>query len=699
MIRLRLCVRLAARLAFATDVRSRWRLACLSLAGAIATFTLLLSLSVLHIGARSDVHRVNREPVLAHGVADARLFVVIRGEIWQHRQFPVVWLEPNGSQTLVLPPGLRTLPDPGTAVLSPGMLSSGAAAALGFKQSMAGSGRNGTIGAQGLEVQSELLVYMRPAVSRSLGHGGNLFAVAGFNKQHNNDGIVNFETQDFAPTRKLAAALAIWGLLLPALILLAIGVGSRSPTRSARFHTLGRFGVTRLVIRLIAGIETFLLAAAGVGVGVLVWSFYAYEATVIPFADITVAGEALTVGFAATLTVVFLVSALAFVLGYSLVAFDDAGSVTSRRKVNAKPVSNVRAAPLIMCTVLMIGTHIPPATSYALPLLLLSLVLVCLTFPYTAPWLVSRLGSALSRMSAPHRFLAGRRMVASPTSLATPALIVGVLMFVMGASTGMYQRLNATGDAGSAARNNYSINWRGEQSGDIDTIRAVLPKAVVAVVTDAGSIQFRSCPEFEQVVRLPSAKACDGTSISAVGMTELHQIIPHSSMNAVIEPLPTVGPAPNEVLLFGISDAAVWRQLNTLLPAVNVARLGPDMLAAPLTARWLAASGGFGLFLLVIAAIIAYGNRILALTSEDRRLVRVALDEREVRAVQRWTLIAPPLVAVPVGALCAVLFVWIADDVELAKPATLAISSEFVAVTVLTFLVGVGISRLQRNWT
>lgn len=75
----------------------------------------------------------------------------------------------------------------------------------------------------------------------------------------------------------------------------------------------------------------------------------------------------------------------------------------------------------------------------------------------------------------------------------------------------------------------------------------------------------------------------------------------------------------------------------------------------------------------------------------------MALDQEELAAVQRWTLIGPQLVAIPAGAGAAFLFIWSATDVDLAAPATGWLLLETATCAVVATLFAVGIERLQRR--
>jgi hypothetical protein len=144
---------------------------------------------------------------------------------------------------------------------------------------------------------------------------------------------------------------------------------------------------------------------------------------------------------------------------------------------------------------------------------------------------------------------------------------------------------------------------------------------------------------------------------------------------------------------------AIWRATNSRLPVIDVNRLSFKPLAPPLYANWFAGIGAMGVSILLLALLHTFGNRVLSLVGEDQRLLRIALDAREVRAVQRWTLLAPLTVAIPLGVATALTFVWAGNDVELAVPVTGLIVVEALAVAVVSAVMALTVSRLQRSWT
>jgi len=143
---------------------------------------------------------------------------------------------------------------------------------------------------------------------------------------------------------------------------------------------------------------------------------------------------------------------------------------------------------------------------------------------------------------------------------------------------------------------------------------------------------------------------------------------------------------------------AIWRAANSRLPVVDVSRLSSEPFAPPLYANWFAGIGAAGVSLLLLALLHTFGNRVLSLVGEDRRLLRIALDAQEVRAAQRWTLLAPLTVAIPLGGATALVFVWAGNDVELAAPVTGLIVAEALAVAGISAAMALTVSRLQRSW-
>lgn len=116
-------IRLAIRLGLSSDPRQRWRQASIVVSACLAVFVLAMAAAV--VAASQDVEnrlsaRMPISPV--NDASESVLTLTPRGFTIGDRDVFVRWLDPatgHEDDPVVVPPGLRHLPGPGEAVLSP----------------------------------------------------------------------------------------------------------------------------------------------------------------------------------------------------------------------------------------------------------------------------------------------------------------------------------------------------------------------------------------------------------------------------------------------------------------------------------------------------------------------------------------------------------------------------------------------------
>src|SRR5699024_6213514 len=275
-----------------------------------------------------------------------------------------------------------------------------------------------------------------------------------------------------------------------------------------------------------------------------------------------------------------------------------------------------------------------------------------------------------------------------------PAMVLGLLIFVVGGGTGVLMSNEARAAAQSTLSSDLEIlmlNWRDARPGDVGLIAESLPDAVVLPVTD-GTVHAGSCSSLAQILaREPSP--CDGASLSrtladATGLTAEIGVPPSDA---------TI----SEVLIGGdpsVSQSTIWRVLNSQLPAVNLFNAaGTDSIRPPLMMSWVLGGVIAGAAILTLAAAHTFGDRLLALGREDECLLRIGLDGGQTRAVQRWTALVPLIPAIGLGFCGAVLFSWAGRFQEFTGLPLLLIALETVAVTVTAAVAAVGVGLIQRR--
>lgn len=695
----RLLLRLAPRLAYSRQATQRWRQLSVVFGAFCLTLTVLVSTGVLLAAEAAGERRVARMPVLAVEREPAGLAMVVRGEIWGGRQFPVVWLGPGDGHRL-LPPGLAELPPPGTAVLSPGVAAAGFAHdGLGFRVASAGTGPGGVIGAEGLATASEWLIYASPPAGRRLEGEGVLFRIKGYGPRPG-EPTLNFETEDPFPSTKLAGFGVMWLLLLPVGLLAATCAVALSPLRSTRAQTCFRLGLSPSAVRMLGALETVVLAAPAAVTAALLWLLAAPSVRSLPGTGLVMFPGGFVVPLPLVAAGALSCVVLLAVLGAVSLRPARSASWTSRRLGSSARVRAWRAAPLAGALGLMVAAR-PVGGPSGANMIMAALCLTVLSLPLAMPWLVHRLGNVLAALRRPPAWLAGRRLTFSAVPLARPAVAVGVLVFIAGSVTGIHQRFAYTEADDLIPVNNYLLSWRDPRATDADWLRTQLPDARLALVERHKAV-FDSCAAAASFAQLPERASCRSadelTPAARAAFRTQFQLSPRVEPGAHLSgrrydaaTLIAGGPA--------TTDQQIWRVANSQLTAVNLSRLGGEPLAPPQASAWLVGAGGAAISLLLLTLLHSFGNRVLSLVGEDRRLLRIALDAREVRAVQRWTLFPPLSVSIPLGAVAALIFNWAGNPVQLARPVTGLILLESLAIAALSAAATIAVLALQRTWT
>ena len=264
-------LRMALLMAWSREPAARWRQAMVIVTCLMASVCALTSLSIVKVSSRADDVSAGRSLHWADDGRPAPLVASARSLTVEGHQWPVLWLEERGdypAAARLAPPGLRRLPAPGEAVLSPGLLARGVTAeSLGMRHSDAGTGAAGAIGDEGLQTRSEILVYAAPSVGRSLGEGGALLRLRGYGGEPG----AAIEYDPDLPTLGESGFGALLLVLMPAAYAAISGARAVSPVRSSRSTVLFRLGISPRRVRIILAIEGLILGCVGTLVGVVVW--------------------------------------------------------------------------------------------------------------------------------------------------------------------------------------------------------------------------------------------------------------------------------------------------------------------------------------------------------------------------------------------------------------------------------------------
>lgn len=686
MSRVRLIARLAGRVAWSADRSQRRRQVSLALATLVSVTAMMLGAGVVAASQNSSERVLARTPSVDLVSTTPPIHAVVRGGFLDGRQFPVLWIEPQVDDA-PLPPGLARLPEPGTYVISPALAAAGVTEALGWPTSSAGSGPDGSIGIDGLASPSEWYAYARPAEGRTLGAGGALLPVARFGVPDETAPQAAVETDPIIPPVPAALFASVWLLVIPGLLIMVPAASAGSGLRAHRARVLFLLGSRPAELVALGALEVAALVLPVAVVGVVACSVLAPHVGFVPVAGIEVNRGDLSVPAWQQLVVVLACVGVAATVGAVLERPGDP-PVRGRARRRVRWSSAVPLG-LAVAGIVLSRLFTRPAN---VAILLVTLVATTLALPLALPWLVRRAGAPLSRLDGVGPWLAGRRLATDARGLARPAATVALLVFVLGAGSGLYLQMTATSPPGGAAV--YEVGWRAPLVGDVATVRDALPSASVGYQADDGTVTFESCTELARA--FPGNECDEPVALVALAREVLHARV---GIGPVAEATGDDVVASSVVVLApaGTVDLDDVQAAAGSLPAANVAPSGDISMPPPYIARWFAAALVAAALLLSAAATIAFGNRVLAVADEDRVLLALGAGPTTVRSVQRWSLAAPVAIAIPAAGSAAIVFTWAASTADLAVTATGVIALECVAVTVMSAAVLAGLGASQRR--
>lgn len=650
-------LRLAVRLAWSPDTRQRWRQVSVSASAVLAAFLPLAGVALIGASQQAQAVVTARSPVW--GVpGNATLEVSLRGMTVEGRQFPVVWLNPavgHESDLALIPPGLSTLPGPGEAVLSPGLISAGFDAAdFGLADSAAGSGPNGSIGPAGVVSLSEGWIYARPGQDRTLGQGGALLPTLGYGSGGER---ASLEAEPDVPLGGSMTVMALWLVILPALVLLMTGSRAMSPARLARATVLHRLGVSRTAIRVMLAVETASILLPGLLVGAIVWVLVSSGVRHVPLTGATLHAGALALSPWRMLVVV---------LGALLLGTVAGSLVRPGRGIRhrSRPASTFQLVPLAMSLLMMGASQLFEWNSSTRQVLLFGgLLLTFVTLPLAVPALVARAGQVLALSRNAARWLAGRRLAYSSATLARPAIIVGLLVFIAGGAFAMYAQMTTleAEQRVQAPVTTFNVSWRDPQPGDYEYAVTRLQGLSILPVTERGSdaaLLVPTCSQLEPLAASLGVSACDASGAPTP------QLVQASREALGLElGVGTVGTPSTEVAstLLAFDATNQWDQREVMqaladrLPAVNIS-ISSATASIPRTVGWLIAGWALATFILTATMMREIGDRAITAITSDAHVIQLGLLPGEVRRVQRWTLLGPLIAAVPLGYAGAVAY-------------------------------------------
>lgn len=672
--------RIAWGLARSFSLEHRWRRVAVPLSAAICLVLVLTTAGVVALVGREAERARARTALRATTPAPTDVFFMERDDDWRGEQFPVNWIEPAGTGPPVLARGMREFPKPGQAVVSPALDRLAAE-----HEELASRYPNRLVlGWDGVASGDELLAHVRVPENRTLTGAVQeevASRVRGFGAPAGEDAGRRVGYYEPLPMAAVVAGLFLV-LVLPGVIVLAVGVSAASAVRDHRFGVLRWLGAPVRTLAALAVLETMLLAIPGFVGGAVLWAAVAPRLDRVPFVGYAVVPGDLAVPWLLLLELTAACIAVTVLLSLVVTMFGERrGSPRIRPGVASVRPTPLRVVPLLAA--LGIAAYGATARTTSGDLVLLGGIgAMVVAAPLVLPNVLRAAGERLRRRDSVPALVAGRGMAWDPIRTARPFAVGAALVVLALAGNGWLAFKSDTEasalDGGAVAA--VKVWWYDPQPGDRDRLASVLGSGLVVPFShdhghgeqgshhgdeagEGGALVGATC---RQLAPYLSGVACRPDAPYA---------LPHDAAHALADALgePGTGAAlvpPGEIagrsaVVFDRAPlGALHERVRTaamrVLPAPTVqSRMTWVGNESPLV-RWLVGGLAVALVALTIGGVLSMVDRLLATQSRRRHLLALGLDARRLAALEMWLFAAPFAASAALGvsaglALCALI--------------------------------------------
>jgi len=649
--------KLAVRMAFSRAPGNRWRLLSAVISCSVAGFLVLTAVGIVLLVDRVEGRGFERTGRVASHESPTDSYMLLTYDSWQSRQIESDFVMPASSG--VEPktaPGFGSVPRPGHTLVSPGLkrlIEKSPSLAARYP-------RRTTLAWSAVADANELLAYRGMPLGDSLGdrnHGRNgpLYRMKILGTQ---------AAPAITPRFFLVAGVVIF-LVVPAAVLVLIGLRSASRVRQARLAVLDSLGVGRHHLTRLLFIEGVAIMLPGLVLGMIAYTVVSHALTRLPGSDTYLVPGDLNV------PVVGAVSALAaFVTAcclLSVTVWSRGERRTPRPSSSEKPIRWTTSLPLTASALLFFVSVVVPslrpwASTVAVAMALVGVPLACVI---ATRWVGRRAVTAES--AALH--VVGASMMRSPRAATRPYLGVATLILLTLAAAGWTSAVLHT-EAPSKPPGSLTTAQISPPANRTDAVQrlrnadrhiAVVKVEVKGIDGSQEALErsgratiFATC---EQLRRLDATYGCQKISTSPTLERQLRLAI--QVLTYVSVPNLTVvrdGPSARaDTRFLALStedlqpfDLKVRNAVAELMPGTEVSTAYDNRLHPNALSPWIAA----GMFAAIAALAMSY-----LLSSVDRHLV-ATVERGQLSAIgvrRRTTLLIETLrVALPLGVVIAV---------------------------------------------
>lgn len=723
---MRTILRFSAATAFSRDPRQRWRQICIISSSALSTFLILVAVGLVMLSIASPARAgsllgiaTQAEEGLWPGSSPEGAVTAVTSTftLAMGRQVPTIWIEPmpgHEEDAAAVPPGLSRLPQPGEAVLSPALITAGYSAEdFGWLSSSAGTGRDGSIGDEGLAAASEPLIFVRPAAGTSLGTGGAVTYIATYTASDPRAIHGGHALDPEVISLEMMLPGVVVFLLVPSLVLLVSSSRARSLLRDQRLQLLHLIGVRVSAARTALALEAALLAASGALLAAAGHALFGRWLTVIPGTSIRLLRGDLLVPwwvYPPALALVILCTLACGALGR-----------LHRRPARGRPRSGWNTAVLgLAASVLAVLFSASPWTppSSATTILTVGIFGVVVVIPFAVPAL-SRLAAALlSGTGSPVLWAAARRIRHDAVRLSRIASVLAMLIVVMSLALSLWGSAAATQAESPPAQigRPVSASWLGDPTTGLNSAREAFAREdrevlLVSTISQDDSIapeplprllDIDDCPRFVGFFGGDAARLCTPEHEDQLSdFAELHTGLRPPDESS--QPLPP-SEYGDDALIYSRDPLSTYdaQRILGFLPAVIVESQPGDLRAPLPIVQWLMAGALAALVILGLAIAREIGDRSVDDSTRDVLYQRLGLSLGTAERLAWATLLIPLAVATLTAFVCSLVIAYSGQVLQVTRGDTLKlliVAAVSLAIPVCAILLTLPVRRAATAMT
>ncbi|MBA2560128.1 MAG: hypothetical protein H0V07_09620 [Propionibacteriales bacterium] len=457
--------------------------------------------------------------------------------------------------------------------------------------------------------------------------------------------------------------------VIPAIIVLAIGLSAASPIRDNRFQVLVALGAPKRTLRLIGAMETLLFAVPSLVAATVLWTLVNPHLQMTPVVEQRLVPGDLSIPWTLLLAEVGVAMAICWLTSIALTR--TGRQAAPRPTLERQTLSSVAAIPLS----LSIGAFALAAvvgSDLAADLNLLGIIFAVAGIPLVMPGVLRSVGRRIGRSDSVTASLAGNALEWDPVRTARPFMGLGALLVLAVVGTGYvslatYIEPPQGMDTASSA---VAVEWRQVQPADLERFTAAMGASLVVPfrqmeIFQAGRSRAGSgvapptrgegltlgatCTEISLYV---SGSPCESQASSRL-TGSVRQEVAALLSDAFNHSVGTIRLAPRKKLgdsghAFVLDDSAlpvldehVRNVAMSTLPAPSVTSAVSNQPLVPSLVRWISAGLVVAVTILVIGSLLSLVDRLLGSRRRHSCLLNLGVSP------QQLTLLGAAMFAVP----------------------------------------------------